>query len=45
MLYRVAITGLGIVSSIGTTLDEVAESLYKGRSGIAVVKYWDLTLH
>lgn len=34
MLHRVAITGLGIVSSIGTMLDEVAESLYKGRSGI-----------
>ncbi|BDH44684.1 beta-ketoacyl synthase [Salmonella enterica subsp. enterica serovar Choleraesuis] len=34
MLHRVAITGLGIVSSIGTTLDEVTESLYKGRSGI-----------
>lgn len=36
MLHRVAITGLGIVSSIGTTLDEVAESLYQGRSGIVV---------
>ncbi|MTD26911.1 beta-ketoacyl-[acyl-carrier-protein] synthase family protein [Erwinia sorbitola] len=36
MLHRVAITGLGIISSIGTSLDEVTESLYTGRSGIVV---------
>ncbi len=34
MLHRVVITGLGIYSSIGKTLDEVCDSLYAGRSGI-----------
>jgi len=34
MLHRVVITGLGIYSSIGKTLDEVRDSLYKGKSGI-----------
>jgi len=31
---RVVITGMGIWSCLGTTLDEVRESLYEGRSGI-----------
>jgi len=34
-LRRVAITGLGIVSSIGNNLEEVARSLREGRSGIS----------
>ena len=34
MLNRVVITGIGIYSSIGKDLNEVAESLYKGKSGI-----------
>jgi 3-oxoacyl-[acyl-carrier-protein] synthase I len=33
-MNRVVITGLGIYSCIGKTLDEVAQSLYKGKSGI-----------
>ncbi len=33
-MRRVAITGLGIVSSIGTTAEEVLQSLKTGRSGI-----------
>ena len=33
-MRRVAVTGLGIVSSIGSTLDEVTRSLREGRSGI-----------
>ena len=36
MLHRVAITGLGIVSSIGTSLSEVTDALYHGRSGIVI---------
>jgi 3-oxoacyl-[acyl-carrier-protein] synthase-1 len=36
MRYRVAITGLGIISCLGTSIDEIAESLYKGKSGIIV---------
>ena len=34
MLHRVVITGLGIYSSIGKSIDEVRDSLYKGKSGI-----------
>jgi 3-oxoacyl-[acyl-carrier-protein] synthase-1 len=33
---KVAITGLGIISCLGTTLDAVAESLRAGRSGIVL---------
>ncbi|HAE03585.1 MAG TPA: beta-ketoacyl-ACP synthase I, partial [Rhodospirillaceae bacterium] len=32
---RVVITGIGIVSCIGNTQDEVLESLRNGRSGIS----------
>ena len=31
---RVVITGMGIYSCIGTSLDEVKDSLYNGKSGI-----------
>ena len=34
MERRVVITGMGIWSCIGTTLDEVRQSLYEGKSGI-----------
>ena len=34
MERRVVITGMGIWSCIGTTLDEVCQSLFEGRSGI-----------
>ena len=33
---RVVITGMGIYSCIGTSLDEVKESLYQGKSGIGI---------
>lgn len=36
MLHRVAITGLGIVSSIGTSVSEASDALYHGRSGIVI---------
>lgn len=35
-MKRVVITGMGIYSCIGKNLDEVKESLYKGKSGIKV---------
>lgn len=35
-MNRVVITGMGIYSCIGKNLDEVRESLYKGRSGIVL---------
>lgn len=34
MEQRVVITGMGIWSCLGTTLDEVRQSLYEGKSGI-----------
>jgi 3-oxoacyl-[acyl-carrier-protein] synthase-1 len=37
MLNRVVITGIGIYSCIGRNLDEVAQSLYKGNSGIVLI--------
>lgn len=36
MLRRVVITGVGVYSSIGKNADEVADSLYHGRSGIGL---------
>lgn len=35
MNRRVVITGMGIYSCIGTSLDEVKDSLYQGKSGIS----------
>jgi 3-oxoacyl-[acyl-carrier-protein] synthase I len=35
---RVVITGMGIYSCIGTSLDEVRQSLYEGKSGIIFVE-------
>ena len=36
-MRRVVVTGLGIISSIGNTKDEVAASLRQGRSGIVAM--------
>jgi 3-oxoacyl-[acyl-carrier-protein] synthase I len=38
MMYRVAITGIGIVSCLGLDLDSVQKSLCLGKSGIQIVK-------
>ncbi len=35
-MHRVVITGIGIYSCIGKNLDEVHQSLYKGKSGIVL---------
>lgn len=35
-MHKVAITGIGIVSCIGNSIEEVADSLRNGRSGIVV---------
>jgi len=35
-MNRVVITGMGIYSTIGLTLEEVRDSLYHGRSGIGI---------
>ncbi len=34
MKHRVVMTGMGIWSCLGTTLDEVREALYQGKSGV-----------
>ena len=36
MVHRVAITGIGIVSTLGATRDGVAKALYEGKSGVVV---------
>ena len=36
---RVVITGMGIYSTIGKSLDEVKDSLYQGKSGIGFDKF------
>jgi len=35
-MYQVAITGIGIISVLGNTTEDVAKALYTGTSGIAV---------
>ena len=39
-LQRVVVTGMGIVSCIGNTLDDVSAALREGRSGITRVDAW-----
>src|SRR5688500_14840163 len=38
---RVVITGLGVVTSLGETVDEVWENVCAGRSGIVTIRRWD----
>ena len=38
MTRRVAITGMGIVSSIGANLEEVRDSLYEAKSGVGLAE-------
>src|SRR5689334_10267654 len=40
---RVAITGLGVVTSLGETIDELWENLCAGKSGIAPVTRFDFS--
>ena len=40
-MERVVITGLGVVSPIGSTVDEFAESLLAGRHGIRPIEHFD----
>jgi len=40
MMHRVAITGVGIISSIGSNLREVADHLKNGRSGLKSIDTW-----
>ncbi len=38
---RVVITGLGVVTSLGETVDELWENLCAGKSGVDHIKRWD----
>ena len=40
MKYRVAITGVGIISPLGNTYSEVADSLRAARSGLRAYPEW-----
>ena len=40
---RVAVTGLGIVSPIGSDVDTVWQHLVDGVSGLSHITYWDPT--
>ena len=45
-MRRVAVTGLGIVSSLGNNAEEVTDSLRKGKSGITLCEeYKEMGLH
>ncbi|MEX3955117.1 beta-ketoacyl synthase N-terminal-like domain-containing protein [Trinickia sp. EG282A] len=37
---RVVVTGMGIVSCLGNTLDDVAHALHAGRAGIVAIDAW-----
>jgi 3-oxoacyl-[acyl-carrier-protein] synthase II len=41
MRRRVVITGLGVITSLGETVDELWDGLCAGRSGITPIKRWD----
>lgn len=43
MRRRVVITGLGVITSLGETLDAYWDGLTTGRSGIGAVKRWDFS--
>jgi 3-oxoacyl-[acyl-carrier-protein] synthase II len=40
---RVVITGLGVVTSLGETADELWENLCAGKSGVGLITRWDTT--
>src|SRR5262245_45410728 len=41
MRRRVVITGLGVVTSLGETVDELWEALCAGKSGVGPITRWD----
>ena len=40
---RVVITGLGVITSLGETADELWENVCAGKSGISSIRRWDTT--
>jgi len=43
MSQRVVITGMGVVSPVGSTVDAFWDSLIHGRSGVRTISYFDTT--
>jgi 3-oxoacyl-[acyl-carrier-protein] synthase II len=43
MIRRVVITGLGVITSLGETVDAMWEALCSGKSGITGISRWDPT--
>ncbi len=43
MSQRVVITGMGVVSPVGSTVDSFWDSLIHGRSGVRAISYFDTT--
>src|SRR3954465_7947371 len=41
MTRRVCITGMGLVTSLGETVDELWENVCAGKSGIGPITRWD----
>ncbi|AXQ29436.1 beta-ketoacyl-[acyl-carrier-protein] synthase II [Solimonas sp. K1W22B-7] len=42
---RVVVTGLGIISPVGNTVDSAWESILAGRSGIGPIEYYDVSAY
>jgi 3-oxoacyl-[acyl-carrier-protein] synthase II len=42
---RVVVTGLGIVSPVGNTIDSAWEAILAGRSGIGPIEYYDVSAY
>ena len=40
MGHRVAVTGVGVLASIGTSYAEVSEAVRRGRTGVVSVPEW-----
>ncbi len=45
MNRRVVVTGVGVITPLGTGVDKTWEGLLAGRSGIAPITRWDATKH
>ena len=43
MSRRIVITGMGVITSLGETVDEMWEALCAGKSGIKTVTRWDFS--
>jgi len=40
---RVVVTGMGMVSPLGNTVDETWENILKGKSGVATIEAFDVS--